>query len=120
AGDDTTVLVWDLPCPARVAPPPQLSRPELDALWADLGGDGAGAAIAALVAAPGLAAECLRERLRPVPEPPPGLIARLLTDLESERFAVREQATQELARYAELAEPELVKKRDSRPALEVR
>ncbi len=48
--------------------------------------------------------------------PDPKMVERLLTDLNSETFAVREKATQELTKLGDLAEPALRKTLQSNPA----
>jgi hypothetical protein len=45
--------------------------------------------------------------------------ARLIEDLDSDNFAKRERASQELAEHGEAAEPALRKARHGRPSLEV-
>lgn len=100
-----------------------LSSAELPSLWADLaGGDAVKAyrAIGRLAAAPELTVPWLRERLRPVAAADPQHLARLLADLDSNRFAVREQAMAELEKLGELAEPALQKALEGQPALEFR
>src|SRR5262249_10483804 len=91
-------------------------------LWADLASDDAGAAYRAIgllstVPAPSVA--YLRERLRPalVDE---RQIARLIAELESDRFAAREQASHDLEQMGDLAEPALRQVLTQKPALEVR
>jgi hypothetical protein len=46
-------------------------------------------------------------------------IARLITDLDDDRYAVREKATADLERIVKVAEPALRKALDNRPSLEV-
>src|SRR5262249_41530798 len=53
-------------------------------------------------------------------QPDPQTMARLLADLDSNRFAVREKATAALARLGELAEPDLRRTLRSRPQPETR
>jgi hypothetical protein len=49
----------------------------------------------------------LRARLQPAPEPDGARIRRLIADLDSDRFAVRDQAAKALEQFQELAEPAL-------------
>jgi hypothetical protein len=62
----------------------------------------------------------LREALRPARPVSDQVLARLLTDLESDRFAVRQKATADLAKLERLAEPALQNLLASKPPLEVR
>jgi WD40 repeat protein len=109
---DGTTLVWDMTAPALRRWPRwagnTLTDPE--ALWAGLAdADGARAyrAVWQLVATPRQAVPFLRERLRPVRAPDPRRVARLVADLDSDQFDVREKATEELAGLGELAVPAL-------------
>jgi HEAT repeat protein len=71
-----------------------------------------------LVAASNDAVRLIRRAVRPVPSVD-SLLARLLADLDSSSFAVREKATQELERMGELAHPALERLLESHPSLEV-
>jgi len=62
----------------------------------------------------------LRDRVRPVPEPDPKRLARLLADLDSQEFTAREKATRELGELGEVAEPALRQALDKQPSLETR
>jgi RNA polymerase sigma factor (sigma-70 family) len=109
---DTTALTWDVSATARrgAARGTPLSGPELEALWADLTGPdaaGAFAAIRKLSAAPDQAAALIRERVRPVSPPDPQQLARLVADLESDRFDVRRKAESALEGLGEQAVPGL-------------
>jgi WD40 repeat protein len=118
-GEDTTVLVWDvLGAPRGGAVP---GRGELERLWQDLQSDDAVTgrrAVAALVSAPGPSVELLRARLKPVPAPDPVRLERLLRDLSSDRFSVREAAVRELEKLGELAVPALQRLAANPPMLE--
>jgi WD40 repeat protein len=106
---------------AGQGPAPKADR--LEALWADLASPDAARAyqaILALTAAPARSVPLLKARLRPVPTPDPKRLARLLKDLQSPRFAVREKAMTELARLGELAEPALRKAAGEGAPLEFR
>jgi WD40 repeat protein len=105
---DTTGLVWDVtglrtgPRRSAVA----LSPKELEAAWADLAAPDAQTAHRALwslVAAGEQAVPWLGERLRPVPAVPAGRLAELVTELDSPRFKVRDQAARELEQLEETA-----------------
>jgi RNA polymerase sigma factor (sigma-70 family) len=124
-GMDTTVLTWDVTRltgtgPARGA---RLDARALDALWADLAGEDAEKAFDALrrlSASPGQAAGLVKERLRPASPPDAKRVARLVADLQSERFEVRRQAEAELEGLGELAGPPLRKVLDGDPPLDLR
>jgi WD40 repeat protein len=124
-GTDTTALTWDLtrlalPEPARAA---ALPAPALDALWADLAGKDAARAFEAirkLSASPDQALTLLKGRMRPATPPDPKRLARLLADLNSDRFELRRQAQSDLEGLGELAEPALRQALASDPSLELR
>jgi RNA polymerase sigma factor (sigma-70 family) len=104
SGADTTALVWDV-----LTPPRGQVRP-LEAVWADLAGQDAARAYDALcilVAAPGQSVPLLRQRLRPVPVTDAARLARLLAELDSDRFATRRKAMRELEQLEESAAPAL-------------
>jgi hypothetical protein len=102
----------------------RLPEGEVAALWADLAGDDAMAACWAawkLAGAPEQAVPFLRGRLHPaVPVADPARVARLLVDLDSERFEVREEATRELEKLVHVIGPALRRALEGRVSLEVR
>ena len=122
--DDTTVLLWDATRfktnhPAEV----QLRPEQLESLWADLGGEDAIKAyhaIRTLAAAPKSSVAFLKRHLKPVAPVDAKQIARLLADLDSEQFAVREKAMQQLEKLGDRAATELRKALAGNPPLEVR
>jgi hypothetical protein len=96
---------------------------EWDALWEKLAWNDAAEAYLALWAlARGgkQSVAFLNRRLARVDPVSPQRIARLIADLESERFAVRQQAAAELEQAVEQAEPALRQALASRPPLETR
>jgi RNA polymerase sigma factor (sigma-70 family) len=118
ASQDGTALVWALD-----RPPLRLSAEELKAEWDALAGDDAARAYRAagrLAADPTQAVVLLRERLRPVLPPDARRIARLIADLDSEIFAVRDGAVKELARLGDVAAPALRQACAAKPSPEVR
>jgi RNA polymerase sigma factor (sigma-70 family) len=123
-GTDTTVLTWDLtrltqPEPAHAAALPARA---LDALWTDLAGKDATRAFDAirkLSASPDQAVTLLKDRLRPATPADPDRLARLLADLDSDRFEQRRQAQSELEGLGELAEPALRKALAGNPPLDL-
>jgi WD40 repeat protein len=121
ASDDTTVLIWDLAGgPTRRQ---GFSAREQQAVWADLGSPNAARgykALETLTAAPAPAVSLLRRRLLPATPANPQRMARLLADLDSNRFRLRRRATQELAESYEAAEPALRRVIQGKSSPEVR
>ncbi len=119
---DSTILIWEVPATPR-RPEVRLGPEELAALWKDLvGGDArkAHAAIAKLAAAPAQAVPFLAERLSPAPTVEEGRVRRLIADLDSDQFAVRQAAVQGLQDLGEMAAPLVRQVLDGKPSLEVR
>jgi hypothetical protein len=109
-GTDTTALTWDITrlTQRQPAPAARLEPQVLDALWADLADKDAARAYDArrkLSASPSQAVLLLRERVRPAAPADAERLARLLADLQSDRFEVRQQAEFALVGLGELAEP---------------
>jgi hypothetical protein len=122
---DSTVLLWDVkPALRRLERSLPAVRPrDLPRLWADLAGKDARKAFAArwtLAAAPEQALPLLGERLKPVRAANPQRLRQLLADLDSEQFAVRQKAQEELEKLGDLAEPALRRTLEGKPTLEVR
>jgi WD40 repeat protein len=121
-GRDTTTLLWDV---AGVVPkerPLALSAGELKGLWADLAGADAARAHRAVWAFKRASAQTvpfLQERVHPVPVTDPQVVARLLAEFGSERFAERQQAAEALDKLGVSARPALRKALEGKPALEV-
>jgi RNA polymerase sigma factor (sigma-70 family) len=118
---DTTILIWkiDEPPQKRLA---DLSPGKLKSTWDDLRGpDAANAhrAIGTLSAARQTVAY-LAQRLKPIAAANPARLEMLTADLDSEQFALRDAATEELVRAAELAEPALRKALVTATSLEFR
>ncbi|MSR53445.1 MAG: hypothetical protein EXS09_09190 [Gemmataceae bacterium] len=103
---DTTVYLWDLPSKALKAE--ALKPADLDELWKNLEGLNARKADEAmrmLLTRPVEAVPFLKEQLKPIPGVKLDVtkIAKLITDLDSPRFPVRETATRDLERMGSLA-----------------
>jgi hypothetical protein len=97
--------------------------PQFENLWSELGSaDQAKArqAALALVAQRATTVSFLEERLRPVAVPDAGRLARLINDLDSNRYRDRQKAAQEIESLGDLAEPLLIQTLANRPTLEVR
>jgi hypothetical protein len=123
-GHDTTVLTWDvLNLNGEKPAAANLSAKELDALWTDLAGEDAPRAyraIRALVAVPDKGLPFLRQHLRPAPAPDPKHLARLIADLDDDKFEVREKAARDLEDLGSSARPALRQVLAGRPSAEVR
>jgi WD40 repeat protein len=94
------------------AQPAAVQAPQdIQSAWDALGSDDAGKAYVAiwyLVQSPQETAPFLKARLQAIPEAPDGeAIDRWIRDLDSGTFAVRDKATRELEKLAELAERRL-------------
>ncbi len=125
ASGDTTMLLWEEIAGKQheSAPDRGLSAERLAALWPALADADAGQAyeaMRALMASPRQTVALFQEQLRPVPPVPRERVVQLIARLDDDRFAVREQATRELAGLSSLAETELKKVQASPPSLEVR
>jgi WD40 repeat protein len=124
-GTDTTVLTWDLtrltkPRPARAD---RLPAQALESLWNDLASDDAARAFSAmreLAARPDQAVPLIEKRVRPATPPDTDRVARLVADLNSDRFERRRQAQAGLDALGELAGPALRQALADDPPLEVR
>jgi hypothetical protein len=125
--NDTTILIWDVtgrPREVQSAEEP-FSPKELDSLWTDLMGEEAARAyraLWALVGAPRQAVPLL-QRLPPAVPPSDKLreqVARLLSKLSNDDFAVRQQAETELVKLGTPALPQLRKALQEEPPLEIR
>lgn len=108
ASRDTTALVWQASAFASALgpAPTDLDEPRLRSLWDDLAAaDGTRAyqAVWLLAAAPNPALPWLRQHVRPAPTPAADEVARLLKDLDDDRFALRDRASAELDRLGDAA-----------------
>ena len=116
---DFTILLWDVTgwlADCRNAP-------GVDVLWKTLMDGKAATAHRAqwqLVRAGSQSVRFLQHKLRTLEPVPKKRITRLLADLDSDRFVVREKAHRELERLAELAVPALREALAGRPSLELR
>jgi hypothetical protein len=123
AGSDGTALLWDLDGLIGKEKPVSLAAEDLDTLWQDLGGSDAAKALEAvhrLRLAPEQAVPYFKERLKPVPPADAERIKKLLADLESEQFAVRQKATAELEKLGDLAAHSIREALKGQPPLETR
>ena len=120
-GGDSTILLWDLTARAKdgKSQPSSLTAADLDQLWTDLAGDApkADGALWALARAPKQSLHFLRQRLRPVAISADH--AKLVADLDSKQFAVRDKAFRTLDELGGAAEAVLHKTLREKPSLEV-
>ncbi len=121
-GGDSTILLWDVTPGAgdgkRKAA--ALAPADLGRLWSELAGEATAAdrALGALVGAPKQSVLFLRERLRPA-----AILAehvKLVADLDSKEFTVRDKAFRTLEGLGEAAEGVLCKALEGKPSLEMR
>jgi WD40 repeat protein len=121
---DGTALIWNsTPAPAgRLVKAP--GEKETAAWWADLAGADAGRAYAAVWRLAELPEETavsfLRRYLRPAPEADPREVQKQIDALDSDTFAVREQAFKRLEGLGGAAVPALLRALAKGPPLEVR
>ncbi len=122
---DTTALVWDLTGRLREkeAWGKPLALADLDVCWSDLAGEDVAQAYRAVQKLAGSAKEAvayLKPRLQPIPSLDEKRIARLIADLDSDDFAVREEATKELGKWEEAGLGSYQKALENAPAPEAR
>jgi hypothetical protein len=119
-GADATVIVWDLDYFLKHG---AADRQHFEAAWhalADADAAKAFQAIALLCEYPRQAVALLKEHMAPAMLPDPKHFDRVLADLSSAQFAVRQKASRELEKLHELAEPGLKKALASVKDLETR
>ena len=117
---DTTILVWDIAPPTAMAV--SLDADGAAKAWVDLAGDArkAFAARNALVSSPKVALAMLKQRLRPATSPDAARLSRLIAELGSDQFAVRQKAQKALDDMGELAKGAYERTLAEKPSLEVR
>jgi WD40 repeat protein len=122
-GEDSTILIWNLASldKATSSPTGPLTAKELDNLWSDLAGNArqADQAIWKLALAPQQSVPALKQWLQVV-SAPAAQVAKLLADLDSDRFAAREKAAQSLDAMGYTAEAAMRNVVANNPALEMR
>jgi RNA polymerase sigma factor (sigma-70 family) len=119
-GNDATALVWDLA--GAKAGGKEISAEETAALWEGLGAADAAPAyqtVRRLARSPA-AVKFLGKQVRPAAAADQKQVARLIADLDSDEFDVRDGATKELERLGEQAAGAYRKALDGRPSAEVR
>jgi WD40 repeat protein len=116
---DGTVLIWDVA--ARVQD--GMVSAETVSLWKVLAGEEACLAyraMSALTAKPGQTMPFLQEHMKPYVGVDAHRIARLIAELDDDKFAVRERATDDLGKLGQLAGPALRKALAGTPTPEAR
>jgi RNA polymerase sigma factor (sigma-70 family) len=94
-----------------------------EALWADLAAADflrVRRGMRSLIAVPDEAVPLLKTRLQPAADADPKAVDRWLAELDDAQFTVREKATAELEKVAEVAEPALLRALKDQPGAEVR
>jgi WD40 repeat protein len=121
---DSTALVWDVTGLGPDQGPEQpLSPAERVGLWQGLADTDAAAAQRAawrLAASPRQAVRLVERELAPVKGVSSERLARLVDELDHDRFRVRQRASEELERLGEVAVPELYRRLAGKPSLEMR
>jgi WD40 repeat protein len=121
-GREHGILVWESP---RVDPPDQGKVPsaaERDAWWGALDGQAADAyrAVGQMVDAPEQAVALLKERVQPIRPADPSAVAKLLAQLDSNKFAERKDAESALEQMSEGAAPFMATALEGKVSLEAR
>jgi WD40 repeat protein len=120
SSDDGTLLVWKT---APIKLQRECSVKQIEQYWAKLNGDDAAAAYRAMWALtmmPKPTILFLRNRISPAPAVDSRRIERLIDALDSERFSERADATEELEKLGELAQPAMDKAMARSESAEVR
>ncbi|HTU92216.1 MAG TPA: sigma-70 family RNA polymerase sigma factor [Gemmataceae bacterium] len=122
---DSTILLWDITGRQKDGKlrPALLSPRQLEACWTAMANEDAAKAydaVWALVAAPEQAVALLQKHLPLVPRPDAKTVARLIADLDSDNFMVRQKATEELSKLGDAIAPTLRQELAGKPSLEVR
>src|SRR5262249_23591829 len=109
--------------PREEAGPAAFSARQIESLWGDLASGNTPRGYRAywkLLLAPEPPVVFLKDHLTPVPNTEAKQIARWLADLGSDRFEVRQKATEALERVELLAEPAIQEALKGNPPLEAR
>ncbi len=122
---DSTILLWDITGRQKDGklPPVALTPHQLDACWAALANEDVAKAYDAVwsfVAAGEQAVPFLQKHLPPIPHPEAKAVARLIADLDSNDFSVRDKATEALSKLGDAITPALQQALTGKPALEMR
>ncbi len=123
-GAESSILIWDVTGIKasgkwKAAP---LTAQQLDNLWSDLAGEAPAAerALWQLALTPAQGMPYLSQRLKLLPNAPAAEVARLIGELDNERFTVRQKASQTLEAMGESVEAALRKALKDNLTLELR
>jgi WD40 repeat protein len=121
---DGSVLLWDMASPKTPAKgiTKDLEEADVEKLWTDLGSNDAAIAYRAAMKAiqsPPQAIQALERRLKAANKVDANRVKSLVVDLDSDEFATREKAAQELVRLGEEVEPALRQALEGKPSEEV-
>lgn len=117
---DGSILLWDVAGPIAGKRP---TNEEIQVAMNDLISEDAGKAYQALrtlASAPHQAMPWLKKNLKPAAGKERREIDQLIRQLDDDKFAVREQASQQLAKMVDLAEPSLGKTLEKNPSAELK
>jgi WD40 repeat protein len=122
---DTTALIWDVHAVRErlTADRAKLEPSRAEGLWAKLLDPKADSGVEGIDAFAGdaeFAVTFLRKQIKPAEGPEPAHIAKLISDLDVSRYAVREHAANELTRLGELAASALREAAQTSRSAEVR
>jgi WD40 repeat protein len=120
ASEDTTALLWAVAGTTRGGPE-RLTLEQMEEAWAALGGGDAARAYEAIIAwvyAPVQAVPFLGKRVRPATAVDAKRLARLVAEFDSDQFAARESAYEELIKVGRSAEPVLRRALAGQPSVE--
>jgi hypothetical protein len=118
---DSTILLWDATL-RNGAKDGALTPPRAEACWTDLAGADAvrGYSAVWLLAGDSQQALQLLKRLRGIEPAPAEQTRKLLADLDSDEFSVRQEAIRKLQELGERAEPALAQALKANPPLETK
>jgi WD40 repeat protein len=123
-GADTTGLLWDMKRlqPKAVLAAKKLTAPELQTAWAALAAGDSGKAMAGicdLAADPNQVVPFIKTNVKTPPALDAKQVEKLIADLDSAEYKVRQSANAELAKLGAQVVPYLTRALAAKPALEV-
>jgi WD40 repeat protein len=120
---DSTVLLWDVYRKPGAKLAVKRTDAKMEQLWNDLASPDAEMAFKSmrqLLATPDQTLALLQRDLQPVPKLLPGRLAKLISDLDADKYSTRQQAATELKKLGEVAELALCQALQNKPSLELR
>jgi len=112
-----------LPVTSGQGPASKPDAKQLEKLWDELASDDAAKAFKAMGQMAGVPAETtalLKSKLKQVEPADPKMLQKLLEDLNSDQYNIRQKASVQLEKMADLAGNALREKLESKPSLEMR